>query len=270
MNETRPHAKQPERRPLLYSWLRIVTKIIVVLMLAFVLLIVLASFAVPMQMIYALAAGWLNHGLRVVPDFISKWQAALLPLAALVLAWVIGHRLIRWWLANRDHPAAGSWTMRQSGVVLGLVVMCGAAAIAFSGMAHQMMWLGQTKWMESSTRSHLMLRIHDTRQVMLMLYEFDLEHDRLPHSWDELLDWGEGAQREHLARLLLGMRPGISWSSLTLPGAETQTMNPATVLVLSDLVDGYHVTGRADMSVTRITPQQLDAMIARGNWLFEN
>ena len=269
MNESRPEARQPGSRPLLWLWVRIVTRVFVAVLVALVLLSILASFAAPFQLIYALAAGWMIHGLRVVPDFLSNWQLALLPVAALVLAWVIGHRLIRWWLTSRGHQAAGAWTMRRSGVVLGLVVLCGAAAIAFSGLAHQMMWLGQTKWTERNTRSDLILKINDTRQVMMMLYEFEHYHDRLPHSWDELLNWDEGAQREHLARLLLGGGRGTSWCSLTLPGAEAHAMNPATVLVVSDLVDGYHVIGRADASVMRINPQQLDAMIAGGNWLLE-
>lgn len=255
------------RRPARWKWLRILAKVVGLALVLSLLLSLLVSYLAPIEFVYALAAGWVIHAMRVLPDLISKWQFVSLPAVALVLAWLISHRLLRWWLTSRNHPAAEAWTMKQSGVVLTLLFLCSGAAITLSCVAHQMMWLSQTKWFESNLRTEPIKRMHDIRQVMLMLYEFDHEQHRLPYSWNELLDWDEAAHQKQLAQWLLCTEQGPSWLTLTLPGAELMALHPATVLVVSDLVQDHHIVGRADTSVTRITPRQLDAMIAEGKWL---
>lgn len=234
-----------------------------------VILVVLVLFGnlVLLQVGFALVAGWVLHAVRALPGFLVQWQAAGLPMAALVVAWWTGHRLIRWWLSSRANPLAQTWTARRTAALLGLVLLGGAAAVATSGVAHQMMWLGQTKWTQGSRRTELTSTLNDTRQMLILLMEFAHDHGRLPNSWEEVIRMDVNQHNASLLRYVLLQRAP---PALTHPGADWAKMNPATIVLISELVDDRYVLGMADGAARSVTPEVLDAILASGEMRFIN
>ena len=262
MKPMEPEATPIRRRSVPGCVLRIMAAVTLVFLL--LLLPLAVGIHVFPELIFALAAGWFLHAARVVPDFFAQWHAVVLPAAALALAWWTGHRLIRWWLASRSSALANVWTMGRSAMLLGMLLLCGAAAIAVSGVAHQMMWLGKTKWTQSNRRSEVTRMISDIRQCGLVLMEFEEERGRLPHSWDEVL---RGDEERDYSHLILHMIRRHALPVMTHPGADTHDMNPGTILLISEEAEGRHALGLADGAVRSVTRRQLDAILASGEML---
>ena len=218
-----------------------------------------------LELAIALATGWVRHGLRVLPDFFAQWPPAIVPLAALALTWWTGHRLLRWWLAARGSAMTQAWGIGRSAAVLGLVLLCGAAAIAISGVAHQMMWLGQTQWTQDNRRSDFTVTLNQTRMMAMVLTEFDVMHGRLPHSWDELID-----ADIHDSFLLREMIRHGNFPLLVQPGASLSEINPWSIVTISERVNDRHVLGLANGSVTSVPPKQLEAIVASGEMRYQN
>jgi hypothetical protein len=235
------------------------------LVIALVFLLFMAGSVVLPDVIFALAVGWLKHGTRVLPDFFAQWPSAVLPVAALVVAGWTGHRLIRWWLASRGSALAPGWTMARSAILLGLLLLCGAAAIAISGVAHQMMWLSQTEWTKSNRRTELTQMLNNIRQCMFLLLEFDAEKDRLPHSWEELLREDE---EKGYADFIHHISERHTLPVMTRPGVNLSGMNPANILLISEEIEGRHALGLANGSAVHVSREQLDAILASGEMLY--
>lgn len=56
----------------------------------------------PLEIFLHLIAGSFIHTWKNLPPFFSQWRAALLPLACLVVAVLLAHRFIRWWIKAKD------------------------------------------------------------------------------------------------------------------------------------------------------------------------
>jgi hypothetical protein len=264
------NSTEPDRPPLIHRKVPVwIVCVLGTVGLAFVLLLLLAvaaTTALP-GVVWALAGGWLRHGLRVLPDFFAQWRSAGLPLAALVAAGWTSHRLLRWWLAARGSALAETWNMGRSAAVTGMLLLCGASAVAISGVAHQAMWLAQTEWSQTNRKFKLIGTLQDTRDLFLFLIIFESDHGRMPNSWEEFLHWSVGLENSGMLRWLShGKVPPV----LTHPGAAIRGMHPATILMISDAVDGKHVLGLADGAAEAVTPAQLEAILASGGMRYRN
>lgn len=129
--------------------------------------------------------GWALHAWRELPPFLGKWQAAVLPLGCLLVAAVLAHRFIRRWLAKKRPEM--EWRIRHTAAVLALLLLCSAAAIAASGIVHQMVWLGQGKFLRDRSRR---IEIAQARGqaicIMQSINEFFLSNERYPRSFEEM------------------------------------------------------------------------------------
>jgi hypothetical protein len=261
-NPGNPSRPQRQRVP----WLRSAWRAFLAVLLLFAGLFFLAMIIGNITFIqagFAMLAGWLIHLTRVLPGLLSQWQAAVVPLACVILAWWTAHRLLRWWFLSRGSAIAGAWTVLRTGAVLALLLLGGAAAIAVSGIAHQAMWLGQTDWIQSNRRSELTMAMNNARQLMLVLVEYDHDHGRLPESWDEVFHWNDTINAAVIIQLFGGRDGKPAIPMLARPGAILADLNPQAILLVSDIIEGYHVVGRADASVTRLAPDALEQNFAR-------
>ncbi|QJE96716.1 hypothetical protein [Luteolibacter luteus] len=130
--------------------------------------------------------GWALHLHETVPGLLPKWRGLLLPLGCLVLTAFLVHRFIRWWLVAKGSERA--WSFAQSGAILGLVLLCSAAAIALSGIAHQLAWLSQDQMITDGrprARTEVMVR---TRQLLIAIDDFVETEGRYPATSKEIDD----------------------------------------------------------------------------------
>lgn len=158
---------------------------ILLLLGAFVLLLFLSAAPYLIQMGYHFLCGWVIHAWKALPHFFSLWQGAVLPVGCLLMAAVIGHRFIRRWVDEKFPDR--TWRATHTAGVLSLLLLGSAAAIALSGVVHQMFWLAGGKVIESNRRADLTEAISNGRQLMLAIYEYQDKNGRYPASFEELV-----------------------------------------------------------------------------------
>lgn len=199
--------------------------------------------------------GWLFHMVREAPPLWANWRAILPPLGSLALgSWLI-HRFAGWLLAANGKP--GSWRPRQTLMTVALFLLGCAAAIAMSGIVHQLVWLLKDPWLEDRSRkSNLVTTMSNARQLLLAIHE---HHD------------SEGSYPDSLNGLeLLGDRPNrILWVNTGNGGVKEPfvLLHPGTKrildadepLIASPVIQGDGgrvVVGYADSSVRSANLQQ--------------
>jgi hypothetical protein len=147
-----------------------VAKGIIYALLAFILLFFLLlitardSFIIeiPVRVLF----GWLIYLWNSLPQFLAKWHTALISVVFLMVAAVIGHRCIRFWLTYK-FPAR-TWHLRHTVGVLALLLLVSAAAIAVRGAVQQLIWLTRgelTKHRGASERAMISLHARNLGQA---------------------------------------------------------------------------------------------------------
>jgi hypothetical protein len=179
------------------GWKRLVGMLIRIGLMAFVLLVLLGFIGSiwPVEIAVHLVAGPFIHGWKNLPPFVSQWRAALLPLGCLAVAIVLAHRFIRWWIASKDIRMP--WRWGHTVCAASLLLLGSAAAIAMSGITHQAAWLVSSPWLEDNRKTRLMTATHSARQILMALFEYEVEHDRYPDKLDEVM--------------ALGLSPRVLW-----------------------------------------------------------
>jgi hypothetical protein len=143
-------------------------------------LVVLQLFEVP----FRLLCGWAVHAWVTLPPLLPRWNELLLPLAALGLAlWMID-RFIRWALAAKGSEPR--WQGRHTLSATFLLLLGAAAAIAMSGIVHQMVWLGAEPWWGNGRGMQQTIALSNARQIAVAIKEFEERNDRFPESLAEL------------------------------------------------------------------------------------
>lgn len=176
---------QPAKPEASNGWKRILGRVVRIFMIALVLVLLsgFVGFSWPFEILVHLLAGPFFHASKNLPPFAAQWRAALLPLACLVLAIVFAHRFIRWWITSGDIRI--SWRWRHTAAAAALLLLGSAAAIAMSGITHQAAWLFSSPWLESNRRVHQTIAVNNARQILLVLFEYETEHERYPATLDE-------------------------------------------------------------------------------------
>ena len=211
---------------------------------------------VPLRLMF----GWAIHGFVMFPGFLAQWPKALLPLACLALALWLAHRFTRWWISARGTSV--DWKSVHTVAVTALLLLGSAAAIAMSGIVHQVAWLGGQPWFEEGPGAmRKTIAISNAKQLILGLEDHVEAHGCYPGSLEQLeieplslqkLMWVEtGSHRMQEPFLLL--RPGAAKAEV---GAEP--------LIVSPVVDGKNgfVVGFADGHVKWFPAEQLGRILA--------
>jgi hypothetical protein len=214
------------------------------------------------QIPYHFVCGWATHAWKALPHLFGKWQEIVLPLGCLLMAAVIAHRFVRRWV-DEKFPER-TWRIRHTVGVLSLLLLGSAAAIAASGVVHQMFWLAGGKVIESNRRADLTEAMSNGRQLMLAMFEYQDKNDRYPESFEELVP--EIIQHPVHLRQLSWLGSGDDrvpepWILLK-PGFSGETIVP---VILSPIIrKGKEVTmvaGYSDGSVRRVHVNQFKEIL---------
>ncbi|MBA4063334.1 MAG: hypothetical protein C0501_06400 [Isosphaera sp.] len=187
-------------------------KLLAALLGGFTLLFLLcAGLVLPFEVLYRLAAGWVNYLGRVVPQLRpDPWVVAT---ALVCLAGVSfgTHRFARWVYAATS-PEPRRWRRKWTALLVGLFVLAFAAGTAFTGMAHQTAWLVRSpEPLVSDRRAAAVARIRSTnnlKQIGLAAHNYhDDRAAELPRS-----------------RFDAAGRPTHSWQAALLPYLEEEPL----------------------------------------------
>lgn len=177
MNEEDQDPSPPPRlwRERLYSTVAVSLLLLLAAGLGLILL-----FEVP----FRLLCGWAVHVWVTLPPLLPRWNDLLLPMAALGLALWLTDRFIRWALVAKGSKLP--WQGRHTVSATFLVLLGAAAAIAMSGIVHQMVWLGAEPWWGKGRGYQLTEAVSNARQIAVAVQEFERKNGRYPESLAEL------------------------------------------------------------------------------------
>lgn len=143
--------------------------------------------------------GWAFHAWELFPRLLPRWAELLFPLACLLASVWLAHRFLRWWSATKGRAIA--WRPAHSAAVILLLLFGSAAAIAISGIAHQLFWLSQDKLLTNGRATERTVITNHSRQLWSCMEEFRAAKGRLPESMQEL-------ESEFAGRLKARIDPG--------------------------------------------------------------
>lgn len=244
---------EPETQKPSKGWKRILGKAVRIFMITLVLIFLMGFIGVtfPIEIAFHLIAGPFIHAWKNLPPFVVQWRSALLPLACLAVAVVLAHRFIRWWITSKDIRM--SWRWGHTAAAALLLLLGSAAAIAMSGITHQAAWLFSSPWLESNRKMRVIGAMHDARQIMLVLSEYEAEHGRYPDTLDEAVKaldvtpqllWvqaGSGRPSEPF----IFLKPGLIPTKMAEPVLVSPVIQP----------DDKVAVGYSDTSVRMLTHQ---------------
>lgn len=156
-------------------------------LLAFVLfLLLLIGNGVLLQMAFHLVSGWLFHAQETLPPFLAKWRVAVLPMGCLVIAvWLTHSFICRWAKAKRPDF---TWQIKYTVSIFLLLFLSSAAAIAMSGIVHQLFWLSKEDVIIRRGIERIHIR-NETRNLCLFMFHYHQQKGRYPQDWKELETW---------------------------------------------------------------------------------
>lgn len=233
----------------------------------FFLLLIAARNSWILELPFRLFAGWFFHASRAFShfstDFFSFARAAAFPCAAAAIALWGTHRLVLWWRASNG--ISNDWRFKHTALAGTLIFLGSAAAIALSGVLHEAVWLPQGKIIKSNRRMPLTMAINNARQLGMLLFEHESDHESLPKS---LLDLEELAGDSFRLQRLLFVDLGTQGppEPFIFLKSGTSSNNPHEILMISPQMteDGSFAVLKADLSVTRQKPEKFVEVIKTG------
>ncbi len=205
--------------------------------------------------IWHLATGWLRHLFINLPHLRWNPTTITLSLAAAAIALFLLHRFVRGLLAK---PLRATVTVRAAGIFLAAT----AAAIAMTGIVHELAWLARSPLTYDRSGSARTETISNGKQLFLVLLELDQEGIH-PHSVEEVLDQYPGIddivsypatyRRNGYKAPFVLFHPGISLSKLPPDAPLIGALGRSEDRIVVVLVDG---------SAERLTPQELEQRLA--------
>jgi hypothetical protein len=205
---------------------------------------------------FRLVFGCLIHLWNLVPSLLFQWQSLLLPLACLAISLPLAHRFIAWFAVSNGRAA---WRISHSIAVIFLLFAGSAAAIAMSGITHQMAWLADAPWWNDRNRRDSTEAMMKIRNLQMVITEFHFEHGRYPESLVELADripnFGRGTTMPSgLAEL---PEPFVYLK----PEADAAEDPPLPMLVSPILKFGRVAVGFTDHSTQALHVKQLESIL---------
>lgn len=235
------------------------------LFVAFLLLLIASQFVWIILLPFHLICGWFIHGSKALPHLFGKWQEAILPIGCLLMAAVIAHRFVRRWV-DEKFPER-TWRIRHTAGALSLLLLGSAAAIAASGVMHQMFWLAGGKVITNNRWTELTEARSNGRQLMIALIEYRDANGRYPDSFEQLVP--EMIQYPEVLRRLswLETRDGTAPEPWILLKPLASDMNFARVpVIVSPILKSGSVSkfvvGYNDGSVSSIYGKELKGILS--------
>jgi hypothetical protein len=204
---------------------------------------------------FRLLCGWAVHAWVTLPPLLPRWNELLLPLGALGLALFLTDRFIRWALAAKGSERA--WQGRHTVAATFLVLLGAAAAIAMSGIVHQMVWLGGERWWGNG-RSQVTVAMSHTRQIIMWIHDFEEQNGRYPESLADL-DLPVGL------RAVPSREQGLQEPFVYLKPTESPSAGEELLVLVSPLLPDSDrvVVGYLSGTTTAIQADQLPALLTQ-------
>jgi hypothetical protein len=208
----------------------------------------------PLRLVF----GCLIHIWNLAASMLSRGQSLLLPLACLAISLPLAHRFIAWFASSNGRAA---WRISHSIAVISLLFAGSAAAIAMSGITHQMAWLADAPWWNDRSRRDSTEAMMKIRNLQMVIAEFHSEHGRYPESLRELAD--RVSNGEHETTMPSGLA-GVPEPFIYLkPGADAGEEPPLPMLVSPILKFGRVAVGFTDHSTRALHVEQLESILNR-------
>jgi hypothetical protein len=233
-------------------------RILLVMILLLVLGVLTSSFSLIEIPVHFLI-GWMFHAWQNLPRLLPFWSAILLPAACIVVAGIMTHRFILWWIKAK--ALTTRWKPAQTIAAIALLLLASGAAIAMSGITHQFAWLMSEPWTENrGKRIELTVAVNNARQLMLALTDYEANHGRLPDSLEQLRK-----EQDLSARLFWAAprRNDPPEPFVLLKAGQALPQTPDEPVILSPAIgpDGKYVVGFSDCSVRSITRPMLTRIL---------
>jgi hypothetical protein len=220
------------------------------------LLLTMSGLVTTLELPFRLAFGCLIHLWNLAPSLLSRWQALLLPLACLAISLPLAHRFIVWFAVSNGRAG---WRISHSVAVISLLFAGSAAAIAMSGITHQMAWLADTPWWSNRNRSDSLEARMKIRNIQMAIAEFHSEHGRYPESLGELADRMPDFEREStMPAGLAGLPEPFIYLKPEAGAAENR---PVPMLVSPSLKLGRVVVTFTDQSTQILRAKQFESIL---------
>jgi hypothetical protein len=228
------------------------------LFLVLLLLGVSSIFFVILEAPFHFLIGWLIHFVTAVPPLLGSWWMILLPIGCLMVAGFLLHRFVRWWIKAKGNGII--WQPVHTVTALGIFLLGCGAAIAMSGVVHQLVWLSKDPWTEDRSRkSYQTEAVNNARQLLFALFEFQETEGRQPDSLQELEGKYQIPRRLCWVRTSGGKVPE-PFVLLYPGGTESEAKKPWIVSPLIGSV-GNIVVGYSDGSVTSLPAGSLEKIL---------
>lgn len=205
--------------------------------------------------LWHLATGWIRHLFINLPHLRWNPTTIALSLGAAAFALVLLHRFL---LGISARPIRRSVTVRAAGIFLATT----AAAIAMTGIVHELAWLARSPLTYDRSGSARTETISNGKQLFLALLELDQEGIH-PHTVEEVLDHYPGIddivsypatyRRNGYKEPFVLFHPGVSLSKLPPDAPLIGALGRSEDRIVVVLVDG---------SAERLTPQELEQRLA--------
>lgn len=204
---------------------------------------------------FRLVFGWALHAWVTLPPLLPRWNELLLPSAALGLALFLTNRFVRWALVAKGSKLP--WQGRHTVLSTFLLLLGAAAAIAMSGIVHQIVWLGWEPWWGNG-RSQVTPAMSQTRQIVMWIHDFEEKNGRYPDSLEEL-------DLPTTLRVVPSRERGLQEPFVYLkPAGPLPAGEELPVLVSPLLPDSDRVVvGYLSGTTTSIQPDQLPNLLAQ-------
>ncbi|GAA5129895.1 hypothetical protein JIN84_03945 [Luteolibacter yonseiensis] len=247
----------PGRRLLRIAWM-----VVGLLVVSFLFLLAAVRNRFIIEIPFHITLGWLSHAHEVSPALSTGARSILLPACCLCLAGILLHRFVRNTLVAKETSII--WRAKDTIASLLLLLSGCAAAIALSGVAHQIAWLAGSPVIEDRSRkTNIVVAMNNARQLAYSIDEFGETKGRLPNSLRELENESEAEFRGTSPIAWFRNR----WDSVPEPfvllhpgGAIPKKIEP---LIVSPVIpnDGRIVVGYSDGNVTIVPQEQLGAIL---------
>ena len=183
----------------------------------------------------------------------------LLPIGCLMVAGFLLHRFVCWWVKVKGNEM--TWRPAHTMTALGIFLLGCAAAIAMSGVVHQLVWLSKDPWTEDRSRKPYQTEaVNNARQLLFVLYEFQEPEGRHPSSLQEL----EG--KYQIPRRLWWVRTGdekIPEPFVLLYPGGTESSEAIEPWIVSPIIGsgGKIVVGYSDGSASSLPAGSLEKIL---------
>ena len=255
MSDEPTTTREPKRRKRSF----VVRAIIYSLLLLFVVFV--TSWAVLIEAPVHFLIGWFFHARETLPPLAEKWRALIMPLACLVLAGFLMHRFIRWWLREKNSHLI--WKATHTVSAMALILLGAGAAIAMSGIAHQLAWLPGEPLIKDGSRSNkarLAKTTNNARQIMLALDQFHNDRGHYPISFEEIQKGSDLSPKDFQVETSPSK---LSEPFILLKPGGTRSLGTADPVILSPVlpIENRVLVGYSDLSVRALRARDFEQIL---------